>query len=38
VIGDALEDIGQPCLRINAIQLCRLNQGIGDGGGSTAAL
>ncbi len=38
MVGNALEDIGQPCLRINAIQLCRFDQRIGDGGGSPASL
>ncbi len=33
VICDALENIGQPGLRINAVQLGGFNQRIGDGGG-----
>jgi len=31
VIVDATEDIGQPCLWINAIQLGGFDQRIGDG-------
>jgi len=34
VVGDAVEDIGQPCLRINAIQLGGINQGKDNGNGS----
>jgi len=34
VISDAAEDIGEPGLRIDAIELCRFDQRIGDGGGS----
>jgi len=33
VVRDAAESVGQPCLRINAIQLCRFDQRIGDGSG-----
>ncbi len=33
VIGNAAENIGQPCLRINAVQLGGLDQRIGDGRG-----
>ncbi len=32
VIGDAAEDIGQPSLGIDAVQLGGLDQRIGDGG------
>ena len=31
VIGDAGEDVGEPGLRIDAIELGRLDQAIGDG-------
>ena len=33
VLGDAAENIGQPGLRINAVQLGGFYQRIGDGGG-----
>jgi hypothetical protein len=33
VARDATESVGEPCLRINAVQLCGLDQRIGDGGG-----
>ncbi len=33
VIGDAAENVGEPCLRINAVQLHGLDQRIGDGSG-----
>ena len=31
VVGDAAKDVGEPGLRIDAAELCRLDQGIGDG-------
>jgi hypothetical protein len=31
VIGDAAEDVGQPCLRIDAVEFGRLDQGVGNG-------
>ncbi len=37
VVRDAAESVGEPCLRINAIQLCRFEQRIGDGSGSPAS-
>jgi hypothetical protein len=33
VVGDAAEHIGQPGMRINAVQLDGLDQRIGDGSG-----
>ena len=33
VISDATEGGGEPCLRINAVQLGGFDQRIGDGGG-----
>ncbi len=33
VVGDALEDIGEPGLGIDAVEFGGLNQGIGDCGG-----
>ena len=36
VIGDATERVGQPSLRINAVQLGRFVRHIGDGGRPTA--
>ena len=38
VIGDAAEDISQPCLRIDAVELGGFDQGVGDCSGFTAAL
>ncbi len=38
VIGDAGQRLGEPGLRINAVQLSGFDQRIGDGGGSTASL
>ena len=38
VVGDAAEHIGEPGLRIDAVQLGALNQGIGNGRRSAAAL
>ena len=37
VVGDAGEDVGQPDLRIDAIELGGLDQGVGDRGGFAAA-
>ncbi len=33
VVRDAAESVGEPCLRINAVQLGGLDQRIGDGSG-----
>jgi len=33
VVRDAVENVGEPCLRINAVQLGGFDQGEGDGGG-----
>ena len=33
VVGDAAENIGKPCLRIDTVEFGRLNQCVGDGGG-----
>jgi len=38
VIGDAAENIGEPSLRIDAVQLGGLDQRIGDGRGFATAL
>lgn len=32
MVGDAREDVGELGLRIDTIQLRRLNEGVGDGG------
>ena len=34
MIGNTLENLGDPCLRVDVIGLCGLNQGMGEGGGS----
>jgi hypothetical protein len=38
VVGDAAQNVGEPGLRIDAIQLGAFDQGIGDGGRFAAAL
>jgi hypothetical protein len=38
VVGDAAEGVGEPCLRVDAVQLGGLYQGIDDGGGFAATL
>ncbi len=38
MVGDAAESVGEPCLRVDAVQLGGLDQRIGDGGGSSASL
>lgn len=38
MVGNAGKDIGQPVLRVDAVQLGGLDQGIGDGGGPAALL
>ena len=38
VVGDAAEHIGEPGLRIDAVQLGAFDQGVGDSRRSTAAL
>ena len=30
VVGDPAENVAQPSLRIDAIEFCRLDQGVGD--------
>ncbi len=37
MVGNAAENIGQSCLRVDAIQLGGFDQRIGDGGGSSAS-
>lgn len=37
VVGDAAEDVGEPGLRIDSVQLGALDQGVGDGRRSAAA-
>ncbi len=37
VVRDAAESVGEPCLRINAVQLGGFYQRIGDGGGFAPA-
>jgi hypothetical protein len=32
VVGDATENVGEPGLRIDAVEFCRFDQRIGDGG------
>jgi len=38
VVRDAVENVGQPGLGIDAVQLGGFNQGVGDGGGFAATL
>ena len=38
VVGDAAEHVGEPGLRIDAVQLGGLDQGVGDGRRLAAAL
>jgi hypothetical protein len=38
VIGDAVQNVSKPCLRIDAIELRGLNQGVHDGGSLSAAI
>ena len=38
MIGDASEDIGEPSLRIDIVELGGLDQGVDDGGALTAAI
>jgi hypothetical protein len=38
VVGDAAEHLGEPGLRVDAVELCRLDQGVGDGRRFAAAL
>jgi len=33
MVGDPVEGVGKPCLRVDAVQFGGLNQGIDDGGG-----
>lgn len=36
VVRDADQGVGQPFLRVDAVQPCGFDQGVGDGGGATA--
>jgi hypothetical protein len=38
VIGDAAEDVGEPGLRVDCVELGGLDEGVGDGCGLTARL
>jgi hypothetical protein len=38
VISDTTKNIGQPCLRIDTVQLGGLDQSLGDGGGMSCSL
>ena len=37
MVGDAAEHIGEPGLRVDAIEFCRFDHGVGDGGRSAAS-
>ena len=38
VVGDAAEDISEPCLRIDTVKLCSLDQRAGNGSGSPTVI
>jgi len=38
VLGDAAEEVGEPGLGVNVVELGGFDQGVGDGGGLAAAL
>lgn len=38
VLGDPAKHIGEPGLRVDTVQLCRLDQGVDNGPGRAAAL